>query len=174
MGVLRRRRDERDLHRGGHALSGMRQAPRAQEPQGSCIPFRAPAIAEGIGSAYPGYRHDARAAGTRLLRDDGRTGTLRPRCEFVNILSGEECRNPGEDRYEGTLLCRPHAVLFGLEYRFGTLRDSLSVLDHWLEDNAGRVKDEVRVQRMKHWREEVMEQLASTGLQLEAVREELE
>jgi hypothetical protein len=89
------------------------------------------------------------------------------------MLSGEECRNPGEDRYEGTLLCRPHAMLLGLEYRVGTLRDSLSVLDHWLEDNAGTVKDEVRIQRMKHWRVGIMEQIDSTGLQLEAVRDEL-
>ena len=72
------------------------------------------------------------------------------------------------------MLCRAHALLLGLEYRVGTLRDSLSVLDNWLEDNAGRVKDEVRVQRMKHWRGEVVEQLDSTGLQLEAVRDELE
>ena len=65
-------------------------------------------------------------------------------------------------------------MLLGLEYRVGTLLISLSVLDNWLEDNAGRVKDEVRVQRMKHWRGEVMEQLDSTGLQLQAVLEELE
>ena len=65
-------------------------------------------------------------------------------------------------------------MLLGLEYRVGTLLISQSVLDNWLEDNAGRVKDEVRVQRMKHWRGEVMEQLDSTGLQLEAVLEELE
>ena len=65
-------------------------------------------------------------------------------------------------------------MLLGLEYRVGTLLISQSVLDNWLEDNAGRVKDEVRVQRMKHWRGEVMEQLDSTSLQLEAVLEELE
>ena len=65
-------------------------------------------------------------------------------------------------------------MLLGLEHRVGILRGSLSVLDHWLEDNAGRVKDEVRVQRMKHWRGEVMEQMEYTGLQLEAVREDLE
>jgi hypothetical protein len=110
----------------------------------------------------------------RLLQDNGRTVVLRPRCEFVNILSGGECRNPGEDRYEGTLLCRPHAMLLGLEYRVGTLLISLSVLDNWLEDNAGGMKDELRVQRIKHWRGEVLEQIDSTGLQLEAVREELE
>ena len=42
-------------------------------------------------------------------------------------------------------------MLLGLEYRMGPLLISLSVLDHWLEDNAGALKDEVRVQRMKHW-----------------------
>jgi hypothetical protein len=118
--------------------------------------------------------HDgARSTGMRLSQEqeNGRTGA---RCEYVNILPGGECRNPGEERYEGMLLCRPHARLLGLEYRAGALLISLSVLDHWLEDNAGTLKDEVRVRRIKHWREEVMEEIDSTDLQLEAVREDLE
>ena len=100
-----------------------------------------------------------------------RTGVC---CEFGNIFSGRQCRNAGEDRYEGTLLCQSHAMLLGLEHRVGALLSSLSVLDNWLEDNAGSLKDEVRVQRIKHLRGEVMEQITTTGLQLEAVREELE
>jgi hypothetical protein len=72
------------------------------------------------------------------------------------------------------LLCLSHAMLLGLEYRMGALLISLSVLEHWLEDNAGTVKDEVRVQRIRHWRGEVMEEIESTDMQLEAVREELE
>ena len=104
----------------------------------------------------------------------GRIIVWRPRCEFVDVFSGEECRNPGEDHHEGTLLCRPHARLLGLEYRLEILLGSISMLDKWLEDNIGMMKDEVRVQRIKHWRAEVLEQLDSTGLHLEAVSEELE
>jgi hypothetical protein len=36
---------------------------------------------------------------------------------------------------------------------------SVSVLDKWLEDNDGKIADEVRVRRVKHWREEALEQL---------------
>ena len=49
-----------------------------------------------------------------------------------------------------------------MEHPVGMLLKSLSVLDDWLDDNAGKVMDEV------------LEQLDSTGLQLEAVRQELE
>ena len=58
-------------------------------------------------------------------------------------------------------------MLLGLEYRVEALLNSLSVLDQWLEKNDGKLKDEVRVQRIKHWRSEVVEQL-------EVVREESE
>lgn len=54
-------------------------------------------------------------------------------------------------------------MLVGLEHREEILLNSLSLLDSWLEDNAGRVADEVRVQRIKHWRGEVVEQLDSVG-----------
>ena len=43
--------------------------------------------------------------------------------------------------------------------RVKTLVGSLSVLDEWLEHNEGRTNDEVRVRRIKGWREEVLEQL---------------
>jgi hypothetical protein len=42
--------------------------------------------------------------------------------------------------------------------RIGLLR-SLCVLEEWLEDNEGKLADEVRVRRIKHWREEALEQL---------------
>ena len=44
--------------------------------------------------------------------------------------------------------------------RVKTLVRSLSVLDEWLERNEGRTDDEVRVRRIKRWREEALEQLA--------------
>ena len=105
---------------------------------------------------------------------NGRTGARWQPCEFADVLTGGECRNPGEDLFDGTLLCRPHAMLLRLEYRVKILLGSLSVLDSWLEDNAGGAKDEVRVQRIKHWRVEVVEQIDSTGSQLQAVLQELQ
>ena len=41
-----------------------------------------------------------------------------------------------------------------------TLVRSLSVLDEWLEQNEGHANDEVRVRRIRRWREEALEQLA--------------
>ena len=36
---------------------------------------------------------------------------------------------------------------------------SVSVLDEWLDQNEGKIADEVRVRRMKGWREEALQQL---------------
>jgi hypothetical protein len=33
------------------------------------------------------------------------------------------------------------------------------VLEEWLEENEGKIADEVRVRRIKHWREEALQQL---------------
>jgi hypothetical protein len=42
--------------------------------------------------------------------------------------------------------------------RIGLLR-SVCVLEEWLEENEGKIADEVRVRRIKHWREEALQQL---------------
>ena len=55
----------------------------------------------------------------------------------------------------------------GKATRVKTLVRSLSVLDEWLEQNEGRTDDEVRVRRIRGWREEALEQL---GLLLESGR----
>jgi hypothetical protein len=36
---------------------------------------------------------------------------------------------------------------------------SVCVLDEWLEKNEGHIEDEVRLRRVKHWREEALQQL---------------
>lgn len=127
----------------------------------------------GVSSASPDDRH---GTVTTLYRAPakGLDGIQRPRCEFVDIFSGRGCGDPGEERHEGRLLCPTHATILALEHRVGILLRSLAVLDDWLDDNAGKVTDEVRVRRMKRWQLEVIEQLDSTGLQLEAVRQEVE
>jgi hypothetical protein len=43
--------------------------------------------------------------------------------------------------------------------RVRSLLRSVSVLDKWLEDHDGHIEDEVRVRRIKHWREEALEQM---------------
>jgi hypothetical protein len=55
----------------------------------------------------------------------------------------------------------PRASLADLpeEAKVKTLLRSVGVLDEWLEDNEGRSEDEVRVRRIKRWREEALEQL---------------
>jgi hypothetical protein len=45
------------------------------------------------------------------------------------------------------------------EAKVKTLLRSVGVLDEWLEDNEGRSEDEVRLRRIKRWREEALEQL---------------
>ena len=55
----------------------------------------------------------------------------------------------------------PGATLAGIAQgaKARTLLRSVRVLDGWLEDNEGRLEDEVRVRRVKRWREEALEQL---------------
>jgi hypothetical protein len=36
---------------------------------------------------------------------------------------------------------------------------SVRVLDEWLKENEEKLEDEVRVRRVRHWREEAIEQL---------------
>jgi hypothetical protein len=43
--------------------------------------------------------------------------------------------------------------------RAKTLLRSIAVLEEWLEQNEGRVRDEVRVRRIKRWRAEALRPL---------------
>ena len=45
------------------------------------------------------------------------------------------------------------------EDRVKILLRSVRILDEWLKDNEEKLKDEVRIRRVKHWREEALEQL---------------
>jgi hypothetical protein len=45
------------------------------------------------------------------------------------------------------------------ESRVKSLLRSLFVLEKWLEDNDRKLEDVVRIQRVKHWRKEALEQL---------------
>jgi hypothetical protein len=48
---------------------------------------------------------------------------------------------------------------FPEQARVQTLLRSIGVLDGWLKDNEGRIRDEVRVRRIKHWRAEALRRL---------------
>ena len=60
-----------------------------------------------------------------------------------------------------TTICVSRASLADLpeEAKVKTLLRSVGVLDRWLEDNEGCSEDEMRVRRIKRWREEALEQL---------------
>jgi hypothetical protein len=64
-----------------------------------------------------------------------------------------------------TTICVPRASIADLpeEAKLEGLLRSLGVLDEWLEENEGSSEDEVRLRRIKRWREEALEQL---GLEL--------
>jgi hypothetical protein len=71
-----------------------------------------------------------------------------------------------EDSYRGgerrtTPVYLPHTVLLDLleEDSVKILLHSVMVLEGWLEKNEGYIEDEVRIRRIKHWREEALEQL---------------
>jgi hypothetical protein len=62
---------------------------------------------------------------------------------------------------EATTFSVPRVPLAGFpeEARVRTFLRSVAMLDGWLEQNEGRSEDEVRVRRIKRWREEALEQL---------------
>jgi hypothetical protein len=55
----------------------------------------------------------------------------------------------------------PHEMLskFREDDSVKILLRSIHILDEWLKNNEGKLEDEVRVQRIKRWREEAIEQL---------------
>jgi hypothetical protein len=48
---------------------------------------------------------------------------------------------------------------FPEEARLKTLLRSIAVLEEWLEDNEGCIRDELRIRRVKHWRAEALRRL---------------
>ena len=63
-----------------------------------------------------------------------------------------------EDHSSSTVSTDGHTPQQPYSCQRGLLR-SVSVLDKWLEDNEGKIADEVRLRRVKRWREEALEQL---------------
>jgi hypothetical protein len=106
--------------------------------------------------------------------DGDNTAVSQPRCEIGKTLSGEECQDPGEVRYRGTLLCRPHAALLELEERAEALLGSVFRMDEWMEENGSSAADEEFVGRIRHEREAAVEALRLTRTQIRSTRKALE
>jgi hypothetical protein len=96
-----------------------------------------------------------------------------PRCEIGTILTPEgECRRLGEVHLHGRLLCVPHAELLRLEDRSANLLGTVFKMDEWLENTDGQA-DEVRVRRVEHQRNEVVQELRFNRTRISLTRDEL-
>jgi hypothetical protein len=96
-----------------------------------------------------------------------------PRCEIDKILTAEgECGRPGKVQLDGRLLCVSHAGLLRLKDRSETMLGTVFEMDQWLESVDGEA-DELRVRRIEHQRNEVVEQLRFDRTQIALIRHEL-
>ncbi len=95
------------------------------------------------------------------------------RCEIDKILTAEgECRRLGEVQVDGRLLCVSHAKLLRLKDRSETMLGTVFEMDQWLESVDGEA-DELRVPRIEHQRNEIVEQLRFDSLRIGLLRGEL-
>ena len=96
-----------------------------------------------------------------------------PRCEIGKTLIAEgECRRLGEVQLDGSLLCVSHAELLRLKDRSETMLGTVFEMDQWLESVDGEA-DELRVRRIEHQRNEVVEQLRFDSTKIRLIRDEL-
>jgi len=95
-----------------------------------------------------------------------------PRCEFEKTLMGEECRRLGEVRFDGKLVCVPHAELLRLEDHSEIMLGMVFEMDQWLESTDGQA-DELRMRRVEQQRNEVVEQLRFNRTRIGLIRDEL-
>ena len=95
------------------------------------------------------------------------------RCEIDKILTAEgECQRLGEVQFDGSLLCVSHADLLRLKDRSETMLGVVFEMDQWLESVDGQA-DELRVRRIEHQRNEVVEQLRLDRTRIGLIRDEL-
>ena len=95
------------------------------------------------------------------------------RCEIHKIRKAEgECRRLGEVHFDGRLLCVSHAELLRLKSRSETMLGVVFEMDQWLESVDGEA-DELRVRRIEHQRNEVVEQLRFDRLRIGLIRDGL-
>ena len=73
------------------------------------------------------------------------------------LLRGQLRRSRGT--HNSLFVHREKLPNFLEEDSVNVLLRSVRVLDEWFKDNEGKLEDEVRVRRVRHWREEAIEQL---------------
>jgi len=96
-----------------------------------------------------------------------------PRCEIDKILTAEgECLRLGEVQLDGRLLCVSHAELLRMKDRSETMLGTVFEMDQWLESVDGEA-DKLRVRRIEHQRNEIVEQLRFDSLRIGLLRREL-
>ena len=96
-----------------------------------------------------------------------------PRCEIGKTLIAEgECERLGEIQLDGSLLCTLHAELLRLESRSEAMLGMVFEMDEWLESTNGEA-DQLRVRRVEHQRNEVVEQLRFNRTRISLIRDEL-
>jgi hypothetical protein len=99
------------------------------------------------------------------------TADQQARCEFDKPFFSEgECQRLGEVKFDGSLLCVPHAELLRLQAQESTLLVRVFEMDKWL-DNPNNRADQLHWQRVLHQRDEVLEQLRFNHTLIEAHKE---
>ena len=103
-----------------------------------------------------------------------------PHCEIDKALSGEEegeCKDWGEVRYRGALLCEAHATLLKLQTRAQAVLGSVFRMDEWMEVNGSRngsaSADEEFVGRIRCERDEAVAALRPMRGQIRSARKAL-
>jgi hypothetical protein len=118
-------------------------------------------------------RRKERASVAQEVETNEKSVNQQPRCEIDKILTAEgECRRPGEVQLDGRLLCVRHAKLLRLKDRSETMLGTVFEMDQWLESVDGEA-DELRVRRIEHQRNEIVEQLRFDSTQIRLIRYEL-
>jgi hypothetical protein len=109
------------------------------------------------------------------VETNGNTALSQPRCEIEKSpLVEEECERPGEVRYRSVLLlCGLHAALLGLEDRAEVLLGSVFRIDEWMEKNGSSPADEEFVGRIRHERDQALDALRLTRVQIRSARKAL-
>jgi hypothetical protein len=104
---------------------------------------------------------------------DEQSADQQPRCEIDKILTAEgECLRPGEVQLDGSVLCVSHAELLRLKDRSETMLGTVFEMDKWLESVDGEA-EELRVRRIEHQRNEIVEQLRFDSLRIGLLRDKL-
>src|SRR5215211_3705199 len=118
-------------------------------------------------------RRKERASVAQEVDTNEQSADQQIRCEIDKILTAEgECLRLGEVQLDGRLLCVSHAELLRLKDSSETMLGTVFEMDQWLESVDGEA-EELRVRRIEHQRNEIVEQLRLDSLRIGFLRGEL-